>query len=320
MRSRFMGSGFALSLLALTLLPGAWAKEGADQYPYGAENWFAGAVPPAGNYYINYFGVYTGSLRDGSGNKVLLGGSTPSVDATFNAFRFLHMTHLRLFGADYGGHIIVPLVHQAIDMGGSAAKTSVGDTVVDPFVFAWHRPSWHSVAALDVILPTGFYNPNDPRVSVGAHYSTFEPLYAASYMPKSGWEASGKFMVDLNTTNPATNYHSGHEFHADYGAGKHFGPQSSPWMAGASGYVLEQFTDDTLRGVSVPAAPGVYSAGRRGQVFAIGPSLGYVNARHLIFMADWQHETSVRNRFGGDKVWFRIVVPVDGFFHGPGAR
>jgi methyl-accepting chemotaxis protein len=34
--------------LSLLLIPGACAKEGADQYPNGAENWIAGATPPPG--------------------------------------------------------------------------------------------------------------------------------------------------------------------------------------------------------------------------------------------------------------------------------
>lgn len=36
-------------ILALCLLsiPALRAKEGADQYPFGAENWFAGALPRA---------------------------------------------------------------------------------------------------------------------------------------------------------------------------------------------------------------------------------------------------------------------------------
>jgi len=35
-------------------------------------------------------------------------------------------------------------------------------------------------------------------------------------------------------------------------------------------------------------------------VLAFAPSLGTSNARHMIFMAGWQHEVRVRNRFGGD--------------------
>lgn len=310
-----------LVLASLLLLPAAWAKEGSDQYPNGAENWYAGVVPPPGSYYVNYFGNYSGKLKDGSGQNAILSGSTPSVDATFNAFRFLQMTHLRLFGADYGMHAIVPVVYQSVDLGGTASKTAVGDITVDPFVFAWHHPQWHAATAVDVVLPTGYYDKNDPRVSIGANYTSFEPLFALSFLPRSGWEVSSKLMYNFKTPNSATNYHSGQEFHSDFAAGKHIGSQRfGQWMAGASGYLLKQTTNDTLNGQIAPAAPGLWAAGREGQVLAIGPTLGYTNRHHVIFMADWQHETLARNRFGGDKLWFKIIVPLDSVLHSPAAR
>lgn len=90
-----------------------------------------------------------------------------------------------------------------------------------------------------------------------------------SYMPKSGWEASTKLMYNVKTTNPATNYHSGQEFHMDYLLGKHFGS----WMFGGTGYALKQVTDDTVNGQTVAAVPDMSNAGRRGQVLAAGPNL-----------------------------------------------
>jgi hypothetical protein len=299
----------------LVAAPG-WAKEGSDQYPNGAENWYAGAVPPAGRYYINYFGFYSGKLKNGSGANVWLGGTAPSVDATFDAFRFLQMTHLKLVGADYGMHVIVPVVHQSVDLNGTAGNSGIGDIVVDPFVFAWHHPQSHAVTAMDVVLPTGYYDRNDARVSLGANYYSFEPLFAVSYLPHSGWEASAKLMYNLKTTNPATSYHSGQEFHTDYAAGKHM----RDWMVGGTGYFVQQTTDDSVSGQTEPAVPGMWDEGRRGRVLATGPSVGYTNRRHMIFMADWQHETLVANRFGGDKLWFKAILPLDGVMRRGRAR
>ena len=119
-------------ILALCLLsiPALRAKEGADQYPFGAENWFAGALPGPGFYFINYAGYYGGQLKDGSGQNANLGGTTPTVAATFDAFRFLQITPYKFLGADWGVHVIVPVVNQRLDMGGfnrfeaSATSTS----------------------------------------------------------------------------------------------------------------------------------------------------------------------------------------------------
>lgn len=305
-----------LVLILLLAVAGAYAKEGGDQYPSGGENWFAGATPPPGFTFVNYFGYYTGQLKDGSGNNVHLGGAggpTPRVNATFDALRFIEMTKFKILGANYGMHAIVPMVYQSMNFAGRKDQFSVGDITIDPIILGWHRPTWHAVAALDIYLPTGHYDKSDTRVSVGANYYSFEPVLGFSYMPKSGWEASTKLMYNVKTTNNSTNYRSGQEFHMDYLAGKHIGP----WMLGASGYLLKQTTDDLQNSVSVTAAPGVYDAGRRGQVFAMGPSVGYSTKRHMSFMFQWQHETLVRNRFGGDKLWFKAIIPTAGLWSQP---
>jgi hypothetical protein len=44
------------------------------------------------------------------------------------------MTRFKILGADYGVHVIVPIVNQRIDMGGLNTKGSVGDIIVDPFI------------------------------------------------------------------------------------------------------------------------------------------------------------------------------------------
>jgi len=297
-----------LLFVLATLLPAAWAKEGGDQYPNGAENWFAGAAPPPGAYYVNYFGFYSGRLKDGSGHDALLNGTTPTVNATFDAFRFAKITRFKLLGADYGAHVVVPVVHQSVNMNGTAGYSGIGDTIINPIILGWHHPTWHAVTGVDIYLPTGHYNQNDPRVSTGANYYGFDPLIAFSYMPKLGWEASVKLMYNLKTTNQATNYRSGQEIHTDFAAGKHVGR----WMIGVTGYALAQTTCDTVSGQIVPAATGLWNSGHKGDVFSIGPSTGYTNSRHMTFMADWQHETLVRIRFGGDKFWFKMIIPIPG--------
>ena len=78
----------------------AGAKEGGDQYPNGAENWFAGAMPPPGNYFLNYFGNWSGTLRDGDGHTVRPAGKKVRMNATFDALRFVQMTPQQLLGLE----------------------------------------------------------------------------------------------------------------------------------------------------------------------------------------------------------------------------
>jgi hypothetical protein len=302
-----MRTTLSVILLCLSLCSSsALAKEGGDQYPNGGEKWLAGALPPAGSYYINYWGFYTGHLKNGTGAAAALASGTPSVNATFDALRFVQVTRFHVFGADYAVHAIVPLVHQTMYLNGPASATGLGDVTINPFILGWHRRVLNVIAAPDINLPTGAYDKNDGRTSIGANYISVEPLVILTWLPKSGWETTGKFMYNIKTTNQATNYHSGQEFHADYSLGHHFGD----WISGVTGYWLKQTTDDKSAGAIAPAVHGLWDAGRRGQVFAIGPSIAYVNRRHAIFIADWQHEAAVRNRFGGDKFWFKIILPV----------
>jgi len=279
-----------------------FAKEGGDQYPNGAENWYAGAVPPPGNYFINYFGNWSGTLRDGSGNKVRPLGKDIKLDATFNAFRFVQVTDTKLFGANYGWAAILPLVHLSIDAPpGKASKTGLGDATLTPLILSWHSPEMHYAFGLDINLPTGDYDANAlPGKNIGANYTSIEPVFGVTYLGKDGWEVSGKFMYNWKTENNDTNYQSGDELHVDYLVGKHIGP----WSVGVSGYYLKQLTNDKQNGVKV----GV--DGNKGQVFAIGPSIKYETKAHEQLIFQWQHETKVENRFGGDKVWFKYIKPL----------
>lgn len=298
---------FVLLLIALLIVavPSAAGKEGPDQYPNGAESWMVGALPPPGTYFVNYFGYYTGQLKNGSGGKVSLDGKTPSVNATFDALRLVEVTKLKILGAEYGMHMIVPVVYQSMNLNGSASTAGIGDITINPLILGWNRTTWHFGTGIDINLPTGKFSKMDPRACLGTNYTSFEPVVVVSFLPKSGWEASAKLMYNIKTTNQATNYHSGQEFHMDYLAGKHIGS----WMLGASGYVVKQVTADTVNGQLVPAVPGLWSAGREGQALAVGPSLGYINQRHMMFIVQWQHESLVRNRFGGDKFWFKMILP-----------
>lgn len=292
-------------VVGLTLTAG-FAKEGADQYPYGAENWLSGELPPPGSYFVNYAGYYSGQLRNDSGGKVALGGMSSSVDAAFDALRFVQVTHIKILGAQWGMQVIAPFVYQTVNLDGARSRLAQGDLDVDPFLLGWHGERWHAIAAMDTLLPTGYYDPNDARVSVGAHYFSFEPIVAFTYTSASGWEASSKMMYNAKTTNQATNYHSGDEFHADFVVGKHI----RSWSVGASGYFLEQLTNDTINGLVAPAAPGIWGTGREGQVLGIGPSMSYRNSHHVQFIGQWQNEMLVRNRFGGNKLWFKLIIPL----------
>lgn len=286
-----------------------FAGEGGDQYPNGAESWGAGALPPPGTYAVlDYFQVYSGNLKNGSGDTVSVGGRNASVFAVADAIRPVYMSKLKLFGGDMGWYVIVPTVYQRVTLGYQNDKTGIGDITVQPFFLAWHFPkkNLHIASVVDFTLPTGYYNATDPRTSIGTGYVGIEPAVAITYLSRSGWEASTKQHYHFCMKDQTTNYTSGQNYHFDYLVGKHIGN----WGVGGYGYFLKQVTDDKQNGSVVAAAPGMYDAGRKGQVFAIGPNVTYSNARGFQFMAGYSRETLVRNRFGGDKLTVKIVIPM----------
>ena len=267
-------------------------------------------MPPPGNYFINYFGYYGGELRDGNGNKAPSG----EVDAWFNAFRFVHTSEHKILGGNWGWHVIVPLVHQKVDLFGSKSVNGVGDITIDPFIVSWHSKNWHWAIGLDINLPTGRYKEGDARQSIGANYWSYEPLFAFTYMGDTGWEVSAKLMYNIKGGNDdfraapraaRQKSDSGDDFHMDYLGGRRFGP----WGVGLSGYYLKQTGDDKIDGKVIDALPGVWSRGRRGEVLAAGPSLTYSTKGGTMLIAQWQHEFERENRFGGDKALFKLVMP-----------
>lgn len=280
-------------LAGLALATTAMAKEGPDQYNHGAEGFMAGALPPSGNYFLNYAGHYEGDLQDHNGNDV----PGVKVEATFNAFRFLHVTKTKILGADWGMHLIVPLVHQKITTpGGTESSSGLGDIVLNPVVLGWHFPEWHFVATVDLNLPTGKWSKSKASDRIGANYASIEPIFAVTYLNKSGFEASAKFMYNIKDENDDTNYRSGNEFRIDYTLAKH----SGNWAYGVGGCTVKQTTSDELNDVKV--------ANSKGKAFAIGPQIQY-NYKGQAFIAKIQHEIGVENRFKGNKIHFKYVLP-----------
>lgn len=291
----------ALALSLAAMAPHALAKEGGDQSANGSEGFMAGALPPPGSYYINYLGHYDGRLQNQNGDAVQApNGKELAVGATFNVMRFVHVTDKKILGADWGFQAILPVVQQNFDVFGAKSDASgVGDLVVTPVALGWHfSKNLHVLAAVDFFLPTGRWNGNSPAQQIGANYYSIEPLLGVTYLTDSGFEASAKLMYNIKASkNPETQYKSGDEFHMDYTLAQRTGP----WAFGVGGYYLKQTTDDKVNGVKVGAN------GNRGEVFAIGPQVGFTGQDGSQFIVKWHHETEAENRFQGDKVWFKYI-------------
>ncbi len=267
---------------------------GGGAYPNGAEDFMAGAVPPPGIYFLNYFTFYTADkFMDSSGKNAI-----PNFDlkVTANVFRFLYVSKTQIFGGNWGAHVLIPIVKVDVELPiGSQNKTGLGDIIVDPFILSWHFKNWHFVTGIDIYIPTGQFDKNR-LANVGRNYWTFEPIFAFTYLSDSGFDVSCKFMYDFNTKNRDTNYRSGQEFHFDYTIGKRF----DNFNIGVGGYFYKQLTDDKVNGQKVA------SDGNKGKAFAVGPQVKY-DHKNMSFILKYQKEMEVKNKPEGDKFWFKFV-------------
>ncbi|HYD68587.1 SphA family protein [Azospirillum sp.] len=278
--------------VGLAAAPQAQATEGDAQYPNGAEGFMAGAVPPPGTYFINYLMHYTaGRVNNDDGKQVPVNFR---LNATAEVPRLLYVSNVQILGANWGAHILVPVVNLRYEVGPfSGHQFGLGDITIDPFILSWHWQNFHLATGLDIILPTGRYDRSRP-VNIGANYWGIEPLVAGTYMSDAGFEVSAKLMYAFNTRNNDTSYRSGQAFHMDYMVAQHFGN----WTAGLGGYWFQQTTDDDLRGVSI---------GNRGTAFAIGPAVKY-DVAGISLIGKWQHEFVAHNRPQGDKLWVKLIM------------
>jgi hypothetical protein len=302
--SIIMCTCLVLSVLLLTTTAAQATENGVTSGAIGAEDFFGGALPPPGFYYLNYLTYYSaGTLRDNNGDKV---PGKFSIDALADINRFVYITKYKILGADYGFQVIVPLVDLGLTVttpGGpmSQSRAGIADLVVTPLILGWHfSKNWHAVFGLDAFLPTGPYN-KTRLANVGRNYWSTEIAAAFTYMSDNGIEFSNKFMYDINFNNSDTDYKSGNEFHVDSLLGIHLGK----WKLGLNAYYYKQVTDDKV-GDKYAGPP--LTDGNRGQVLGIGPAIGY-EYNHIHFAFKYQKEMQAKNKFEGDRFWFKVAIP-----------
>lgn len=294
-------------LFVTTTTNDAFATEGGgNAYPNGAEDFWCGAVPPPGTYFINYFLYYTADeFNDGDGNNT---DDDFDVDAMVDVFRFIHVTKHKILGGFWGMHIFIPFWYKEVTATTpigvkSDTETGLGDLIVDPFILSWHSKNWHFATGVDIYIPTGRYDVDD-MMKISRNYWTFEPIVAFTYQSDFGLEVSSKFMYDFNTNNPDTDYRSGQEFHFDYTVGY----KIDNWKLGVGGYYYKQITDDKINGETVDEeiVGHPIDTGFKGQAVAVGPQLKY-DYKNMSFILKYHREFEVENRPEGDNFWFKFV-------------
>lgn len=284
-------SGVAVGIMLGIFSSSVCATEsGADSFPHGAEGIMAGALPPAGLYFLGYYQQYRATeFLDSNGDELI-----PDFDLDVHAFvpRMVWMTDQKILNGQLGFYGILPLVDLRVQMAGERDhRSGLGDMMLAPML-GWHNGSHHWIAALENILPTGDYDA-DRLANIGKNYYTFRPIFAYSYN-HAGWDISTKMAYSFNTENNDTDYQSGQYFSADYSLGYQVFPYVS---IAVQGYVFKRMSDDKKDGVDI---------GFRGQSIAIGPAIQY-QQKGWSLEAKYLTETKVENRPKGDAAWLKLV-------------
>jgi hypothetical protein len=306
MRSRLV----CLAVLAAAIAsPPAEASEGAASYYFaGAFGTFMVAVPPepgftAANQTLMYGGQASRAVLNG---RVTFG---LSAFALYNFVAGSYAFDQPVLGGRLQIGAGVPFLSYAnlntsLQTGrfgtftGGASDFNIGDALLNPFAFYWNFGDFNIKFTEYIVAPTGHYDVNNV-INVGRNYWAFDTQLGLTWFHKAtGTEVSILPGIMFNTTNPATDYHTGTEFHLDFMVNQFVMPTVA---LGAQGYWYKQVDGDSGSG----AVLGSFM----GESVGIGPAVLWVpesTKGRFVAVLKWTHDVSNTNRLNGD--WGQIAV------------
>jgi hypothetical protein len=148
------------------------------------------------------------------------------------------------------------------------SETGFGDLVTGPFLQSDvmtlnERPFFSHRLEFALIAPTGTYDPTK-LINPGHNTWDINPYWAATLFWRPKLTTSIRPHYLWSSRNPATGYQSGQAFHMNFASEYEV---LKDFRIGVNGYVFQQFTDDNLRGRTLP--------GTESKVLGIGPGLMY---------------------------------------------
>lgn len=275
----------------------------------------AGALPPPGLYADLGTNFDSGTVNNGSGHAT----SIKLSQASFTG-ELLYSPGWKLLNASYGMRLALPFSLNNVEHGppdGQTNYTGYGffNPIITPEILSWNLGGGNFISeGLTFYLPIGDfkheYNPEAERQvesvnSFANHYWTFEPNLAYTYLA-DGWNITLNNTFDFNSTNHITHYHTGDLYYLDYTIAHDFGPFS----LGVIGNYTQQFTDDEVNGVALPANPANGdSAGSRFMHTAIGPLISY-NLGKVSFTLRYLEGLAGRNGGNASFLHFDVSFPI----------
>lgn len=255
-----------------------------------------GMLPSQGLYFADDLDLVDGTIRNGGGHGIA------NITAAVDLPQLLYNPGIEILGAKYAFLIVTPLSTVGIQSPlGKENATGVFNPYIAPLNLSWALSKQLFVSAsFGVYLPMGTYDSTAP-LNIANNFTTFEPALGVTYL-KDGWDLSASLRSDFNTEDTANQYHSGDILSVDYSVTKAFGD----WKAGVGGYTVDQFTDDTIDGVNMPASPS-NGLGRTVLKSSLGPIIGY-NFGKASVQVSYLHDFVGKNYGGGDNVFLRLTM------------
>ncbi|GAB7025334.1 SphA family protein [Geotalea toluenoxydans] len=291
-------------LATLVLVQPAWAFNSSSFN--GTADFYAGAAPPPGLHLIDY-NVYMDIRKvENKGQGLTDGAGT----LTAIAFRPIYVMEKGLLGGNLLFHSIIPLLSMEANV---TAQTPGGPITVQghdgglgDIYFgignAWHTPVWHWLTVLDVITPTGHFDPNKP-MNVGNNAFVIEPVVAVTGLFANGFETSAKLMYSIPTKNsdyiePGTGlkgYQTGQAIHMDYNVNYAL---TKDFKLGVTGWIWQGLESDEIGGVK--------RHDTKDFEFSMGPAMRYQNGKFGL-VGKYVVPISAENRIEANQLWIDLI-------------
>lgn len=306
-------TALAAILAALAAAPPALAGEGAgSHYMPGTQGDFAMAlIGPPGFYLRNDVIYFKGDIGPVTfGNRVYVSASQ---DVWVDTVKGIYLSGGGLAGGRLGAVVTLPIVlnakvagELAVNFAGekSGSRSGISDPSLTVFN-NWAFGDGHLSAGLTTFIPVGAYD-TDRIVNLGRNYWSFDLIATYTWLDaKRGHEISVTTGFIFNTTNTATDYSSGTEWHMDFMLSQHF---SKTFALGLEGSVLRGITDDSgplldRANVVLPLTGHEALGGFRAGYFGLGPAVlvsRKIGGTDVNFIAKALFDVDHVNRFKSD--------------------
>lgn len=207
------------------------------------------------------FFYYTDSFKDNSGNEI---GGGEEVNLWANRNSLIWISGQKLFGADYGAAVAVPIANLAprpVIVAGETLDTGfgVGDIIVSPVVLGWHWTDFHLQGGYYAFLPTGKFDLGATD-NVGKGFWTHMFALGGTWMPAEDlpWHVSLMTRYEIHSNQEDRDVTPGDTLTLEAGIGKSV---SETVDVGVIGHLYRQITGTKGRDAVDPLKYRSYGVG-----------------------------------------------------------